>query len=325
MVVSYNRDFPEAKLPTARLVARLEDWTMDNTANIKLAPTGTMEKSAARFVTYGPAEFNLAADTRQVIRFTINVPKDTPPGDYLLACYIESRNPPPPPGAGGRQLNIMFRYYTMIYVMVPGLTDEGQLADLETKAINGLPIVSPKLENKGNSHLRPMHSVEIRDANDKVVFSSPMAETTVVLGGKDWQQNFPVDVELSAGNYTLKYSVDFQDKKAIQVGKTTFEITGADVALRESLKKKAQENTAQTKDGKPENNPPSETAKKDADSTAAKPAPDAKAAETARTKPAEAATTGETKPTAANSLQPKPPTPSAKPATVVAVDKTPQN
>ena len=97
MIVDYTRDFPEAKLPIARLVARLEDWSVAPNGELMLRPVGTLPRTAAGWVTYTPPEFTLAADTRQIIRFTFSVPKDTPPGDYYLACYIQGRDAPPPP------------------------------------------------------------------------------------------------------------------------------------------------------------------------------------------------------------------------------------
>jgi hypothetical protein len=241
MIVDYTRDFPEAKLPIARLVARLEDWTVMSDGDIKFAPAGTMVRSAAPWVTYTPAEFSMAPDKRQVIRFTISVPKETPPGDYYFACYVEGRDAPPPPKEGERQINVSFRYYMIAYVMVPGLTTDGTLAGLETKVLNGYPVVIPKMENKGNSRLRPKHSVEVRDARDQVLFTTPMSEALVVLGGKSWQKPYPVEVELPAGKYKLAYTVDFGDKKALQVGKTEFVITEDDVAARRKLADKTTE------------------------------------------------------------------------------------
>ena len=233
MIVDYTRDFPEAKLPIARLVARLEDWSVAPNGELMLRPVGTLPRTAAGWVTYTPPEFTLAADTRQIIRFTFSVPKDTPPGDYYLACYIQGRDAPPPPKEGGRQITVSFRYYTLIYVKVPGLTDDAALLALEAKVVNGYPVVIPQMENKGNSRVRPKHAVEIRNADGKVVFTSPMAETMVVLGGHSWQKPFPINAELPAGKYKLSYTVDFGDKKELQVGNTEFVVTETDIAARQ--------------------------------------------------------------------------------------------
>ena len=46
MAVTYTRDFPTAKLPLARLVARLEDWTIKGNGEISFAPIGTMPRSS---------------------------------------------------------------------------------------------------------------------------------------------------------------------------------------------------------------------------------------------------------------------------------------
>jgi hypothetical protein len=232
LIVDYDKDSPQAQLPNARLIVRLDDWKISPSGEFSFVAAKTTPRSAASWITYGPSEFTLAPGARQVVRFTVSVPKDTQPGDYYLACYVEERTPPPPPGEGQRQLNIKYRFYSLIYVRVPGLTAEGVLQGLETSVQNGLPVIMPKLANMGNSRLRPKHSVEIRDSSDKVVFSTPMTETLVVLGNQSWQMPIPVDAELPIGSYKLAYSVDFGDKKAVQVGKTEFVITNADVAQR---------------------------------------------------------------------------------------------
>ncbi len=232
VAVDYSRDAP-GELPIMRLAARLEDWALNEKGEIKTAPINTLERSAASWITYSPSEFTIAPEARQILRFTVSVPKDTPPGDYYLACYVENRLAPPPPTQGSKaQLTIRFRFYTLIYVMVPGLSRDGELLGLDTKITDGYPVVSPKLGNKGNSRIRPMQSVEIRDAGDKVVFSAPMFEALVVLGGHSWQMPILVDAPLPAGKYKLAYTVDFGDRKALQRGTSDFEVTEFDVAAR---------------------------------------------------------------------------------------------
>lgn len=252
--VDYTRDTPESELSVARLVARMEDWTLENNGNIKFAPTNTLPRSAASWVTYSPSEFNMAPDSRQIMRFTISVPKGTPPGDYYFASYVESRTPPPPPKEGERQISISFRYYTIFYVMVPGLTTEGELTGLEAQVINGFPVIVPQLENKGNSRLRPKHSIEIKDESDKIVFNSAMDETTVLLAGKILKKDYGIDAELAVGKYKVIYTLDFGDKKALQIGKTGFVISQADVIARQKPKSQADdENTEKNIETSPKN------------------------------------------------------------------------
>lgn len=233
--VSYSREAPDVEIPLARLVTRLEDWTISETGNVKFAPASSLERSAASWVTASSSEFTLSPDTQRTIRFTISVPKGTPPGDYYFAAYVESRDAPPPPKEGEKRIVISFRHYLMVYVMVPGLTQEGELQSLETKVENGRPVVIPKLANKGNSHIRPIQTIEILNADDKVVFASDPSEARVLLGGHFWQIPYTLTTDLPPGKYSLKYQVDFLDKKTLQVGKTTFEITDADVAARKKI------------------------------------------------------------------------------------------
>ncbi len=235
--VDYTTNDPLEKLPVARIIARLEDWTLKDDGELKFAPVGTLERSAKPFVTYSPAEFALDGAGQQVVRLTFNVPQETPPGDYLLACYFEGRDNPPPPKQGEAQLYVRFRYYSLIYVMVPGLTHDGELTSLNVAVKNGLPVITPKMENKGNSRIRPKHSVEIRDVKDKLVFSSPMSDANVILGGKSWEKPYPIDADLPSGDYTLSYTADFGDFTALRKAKLNFKISDSDVALRQTKSK----------------------------------------------------------------------------------------
>lgn len=250
--VDYSREVAGVDLPLARLIARMEDWTIAPDGSVKFAAVNTLERSAASWVTASTSEFTMTPESRKTIRYTISVPKDTPPGDYYFAAYVESRDAPPPPKEGEKRITITFRHYLMVYVLVPGLTCEGELAGLEAKVVNGIPVVSPTLTNKGNSHLRPMQSFEIRDAADKVVFNSDPSEARVLLGGHSWQMPYVIEAQLPAGKYKLAYKVDFGDKKALQIGKTSFEITESDVAARKSLEEKAvAENAKETEKAEP--------------------------------------------------------------------------
>lgn len=231
-VVDYRTDEPGRSTGLARLIARLEDWTVSPEGDVKIAMPGTLERSAFKWVTMSTTELTLAPDTQKTLRFTISVPKGTPPGDYLFAAYVENRDAPPPPKENHKQVVISFRHYLLVYVMVPDLTVKGELEGLDIKVENGRPVAMPVLSNSGNSRLRPSHSFEISDADGKKVFASDPSEARVVLGGHKWQIPYRIDADLGAGKYTLQYTVDFGDKKAIQVGKTTFEITEADVAAR---------------------------------------------------------------------------------------------
>jgi hypothetical protein len=185
---------------------------------------------------FSPAEFTIASGTKQSIRLTISVPEGTRSGDYYTAVYIEDRNPPPPPKENNPQLNIRYRFYSLIYVMVPDLTRNGEIADLLASTEDGRPIVKATLKNSGNSHVRGIHSVEIRDEADKVVAEIPKKEASVLLGESQLTTKLKLDKTLPAGKYTVAYTVDFGKGHSIQVGKTKLEVTAADVELAEKSK-----------------------------------------------------------------------------------------
>lgn len=247
--VEYSREDRTKEVPLARLIARMQDWTIEDNGEVKFVEANTLPGSASSWVTFGPSEFTLAADKKQIVRFTVSVPKNTKPGDYYFAIYTENRLPPPPPTEfNSKRINVSFRYYTMVYVQVPGLTNDGELLALDAKVVNGTPVLTSKFGNKGNSRVRPKHTVEIRDHADKTVFKSDPTETRVVLGGHTIERSYPIDNNLPEGDYKLVYTVDFGDKKALQIGKANFSITKSDIAARQQIINK--QTAANSNDGK---------------------------------------------------------------------------
>src|ERR1043166_6782579 len=225
VVVDFSKDEGEAGLPNLRIAVRTEDWTLDPEGGLRTAPAGTLARSATPWLTLSTTEFVIAAGTKQVVRVTVTVPPGTPAGDYYAALYVEDRDPPPPPKEGERRLNIRYRFYSLVYVMVPELTRRGELKKIRV-AYDGRAVnVNSLLANGGNSHLRPVHSFEVRDEQDRAVARSEAKETTVLLGGSELSEGLSLKAALPPGKYKLIYQVDFGESQPVQAGQYDFEVT----------------------------------------------------------------------------------------------------
>ena len=217
-----------AELPIVRMAARTEDWTIDPSGLIQVASFGSLETSVGKWLSYGPVEFTVAPEKSQLLRFTISVPPDTKPGDYMLAVYVDDRTPPPPFEAGKKRITLKFRYYSIITIKVPGLTREPSLDNLAINRVDKNFIVTPTLSNKGNSQVDAVHSFEIRDAADRVIIEMKPEITRPVLGGHKMRPSFSIKEILPIGKYKLVYKIDFRYSLPIVVGKLDFEVTEAD-------------------------------------------------------------------------------------------------
>lgn len=230
LTVDYGKEEQIKDQPNIRVIARAEDWGLKPDGELLTAPAGTQPRSATNWLIFSPAEFTIAPGTKQTIRLTISVPAGTKPGDYYTAVYLEDRNPPPPPQANNPQINIRYRFYSLIYVMVPELTRRGEITNLVASAEEGKTVVNATLKNTGNSHIRGIHSVEIKNEADQTVAEIPRKEATVLLGDSEMTLQLALDKRLPAGKYKVVYSIDFGKTQSVLVGKTMLEITGSENA-----------------------------------------------------------------------------------------------
>lgn len=249
LTTAYKVDKPEfvSQMKNARIVARISDWTVEPDGTVRTAAPGTLERSAAPWVIFSPSEFALAPGAAQMLRFTVSVPQDAKPGDYYFGVYIEDRDPPPPPKEGERKMNARFRIYSLIYIRVPGLTQDGELVGLKAEMVDGVPVVTSTLKNKGNSFFKPSQSIVITDQADKTVAESPMQVTRSVLGNKEMAIKTALAGELAAGTYNVVYKVDVGSSKPVFVGRAKLIVTETDALLAKQRSQKAPQNqTAQT-------------------------------------------------------------------------------
>lgn len=223
---AYKLDKPEyaAFLKNTRVVARLSDWQAEASGSIKTAKTGTLERSAAPWVIYSPAEFTLTPGSVQLLRFTVSVPKETAPGDYYFAVYIEDRDPPPPKEAD-KKINVRLRIYSLIYVQVPGLTRDGEITGLKAQMTDGIPTVISTFKNTGNSFITPRHAIEVRDQADKLVAEVPMKATRRINGNTEMDVKTALPETLEAGIYKVIYKADAGNNKPIFVARTTLAVS----------------------------------------------------------------------------------------------------
>src|SRR5690242_15663556 len=114
-----------------RIVASLNDWTIDRDGQVQFERAGTLPNSASSWLIYSPAETTVIPGNLHAIRVTVSVPKDATPGDHLSALIIEQR----PDNIkllteNRRQMVIRYRMAAVFYIKVPQLHRQGSLESL---------------------------------------------------------------------------------------------------------------------------------------------------------------------------------------------------
>ena len=194
-----------------RIMASLNDWTIDRDGQVKFEKANTLPNSASSWLIYSPAETTVTPGNLHAIRVTISVPKDATMGDHLTALIIEQRPDNLKLNQNRRQMVIRYRMAAVFYIKVPNLRRQGSLESLRAEAKGDQVIVTPLLKNAGNSVIRPLTSLKVTDRSGAAVVELPQKESLPLLGGAELAQPLVLETRLSPGTYNVKYRVDFQD------------------------------------------------------------------------------------------------------------------
>jgi hypothetical protein len=212
-----------------RIIASLNDWTIDRSGQVRFEKPNTLPNSASSWLIYSPAETTVTPGSLHSIRVTVSVPKDATPGDHLTALVIEQRPDNIKLDQNRRQMVIKYRMAAAFYIKVPQLKRQGSLESLKVEATTDELTVTPLLKNAGNSVVRPLTSLKVLNAAGVAVLEVPQGESLPVLGGSELSEPLVLQARLAPGTYTASYRVDFQDGSRPTEGVTEFAIRESQV------------------------------------------------------------------------------------------------
>src|SRR6266705_4293680 len=99
--VSFKVDAPPSeKEVRGRLLLSLTDWTITEETTLAFSDPGTHPDSASKWVVFSPAAFSIASGQSQLVRVTLRIPKETVPGTYRTAIFVQERPPAQLPKSG---------------------------------------------------------------------------------------------------------------------------------------------------------------------------------------------------------------------------------
>ena len=194
-----------------RIVASLNDWTIDRNGQVQFERANALPNSASSWLIYSPAETTVTPGNLHAIRVTVSVPKDATPGDHLTALIVEQRPDNIKLNQNRRQVVIRYRMAAVFYIKVPQLRRAGSLESLRAEVTDNQVVVTPLLKNAGNSVIRPLTSLKVTDSAGVSVAELPQKESLPLLGGAELVQPVVLETRLAPGTYTVKYRIDFQD------------------------------------------------------------------------------------------------------------------
>lgn len=217
-----------------RIVATLNDWTIERNGEVQFVKANTLANSASPWLIYSPAETTVVPGNIHAIRVTISVPKDATPGDHLSALIVEQRPDSIKLNENRRQMIVRYRMAAVFYIKVPQLTRRGSLEHLKAEATDREVLITPQLKNAGNSVIRPLTSLKVIDSAGSSVVELPQIESLPLLGGAELSQPVSLEKRLQPGVYSVKYRVDFQDGNRPTEGVTELVIADLSAAANGS-------------------------------------------------------------------------------------------
>lgn len=207
-----------------RLVAYLGDWSMSIQGKLEFQKAGTQERSACPWMIYSPAEMVATPGQANSIRVTISVPRDATPGDHLAVLLVEPRPDDLKLDRERRQVRMKFRLASIFYIMIPAITQRGSLENLRAEASDQGIIVTPRIRNEGNSHIRPLYSIKLVNQTGAAVAELPETESLPVLANSEVEVPIVINKSLPAGVYEVRYRVRLTEGGPITEGRTEMRV-----------------------------------------------------------------------------------------------------
>jgi hypothetical protein len=138
--------------------------------------------------------------------FTVTVPADAGPGEYISSLVLE--NDQPLAGAGAVAVNQIIRQAVAVVVTVPGPRVPALAIGAATQGyLAGTQIVSVAVSNTGNVRLKPLVDLTVLDAAGLQVSHAGLQMDTF-YAHTDTSVELPMTTPLAPGAYTVTVTLD---------------------------------------------------------------------------------------------------------------------
>lgn len=154
-----------------RVRAELLDFRIDENGSPLFASElpGESAYSCRTWLVINPMEFELAANERRLVRYSLRVPSETGQGSFH--CAVGFTSVPPSDGSGSIGMRTNVRVIAAIYPMVGNLPPEGTIADVSTRSAD---VAVVTIANTGQRVFRAIGTLDVLDGNGHVLGSQPL-------------------------------------------------------------------------------------------------------------------------------------------------------
>lgn len=203
------------------------DWQHDSGGQIAFFPAGTLESSAANWLSFDVDTLELGANSQATISYTVTVPADAAPGSYWAALFAEGVDP----SIDQSRAITTFRLRTahMLYVNIPPATTGGRIIGILGQApateIDPYTMQLTYL-NEGNTIQILTGTVEIRSVTGELIETITMDRQMALPGVS---RNFTLQLygPIPAGDYLALALLNYGDIGTDVAGEFVFRLDQA--------------------------------------------------------------------------------------------------
>ncbi len=178
-----------------------------------------------RWLDYAPDVLDLAPGDRLRRTFTVTVPDDAGPGEYITSLVLETEVPAAPDAAvGARQIE---RQAVGVVVTVPGQrSPELDVGNASHQYVAGTSVISVAVSNPGNVRTQPIVLLVLRTSTG-VRLTEAAVQMDSFYAVTDTTVELPLDRPLSAGSYSVDVIATDVQQGVESTSHQTFDIAGA--------------------------------------------------------------------------------------------------
>lgn len=165
-------------------------------------PTG-----ATLWIDYPITTIEMQPDDEQQLDFTVTVPANTPPGEYVAGLVVQTAESIEIPGS--ETFRQIIRNTVSVDITVPGeMTSGYDLGEPELLPAGNQSALDIPITNTGTARIRPQGEIVITNPEGQAVVTSPV-EMGSVYGGNTTSIRIVLPEQLPTGDYLV--SVDLTD------------------------------------------------------------------------------------------------------------------
>ncbi len=162
------------------------------------------------WISLSESEITLAPGEERIVPFTVAVPADATPGQYVGGLVAEDVQLRETANEGALTIRMQNRTVVAVQLNVPGpLMEEMSITDVTTSVSHGYQFVQIGVHNSGNQMLKPLAEVTISDMQGQALHQLS-AQLDTILPGNEIPYDMLVEGEaLAEGQYQVGVKLSY--------------------------------------------------------------------------------------------------------------------